>query len=312
MDAWHLVARCRSPQRPLLDDAGAALTLWRLMRECFPRAVAGVIMPNHLHVVFVSLTPNEDAASFIRALGQWQRHHGPPGFGWEPLPEPEPVRGRAKVHRNARYVWLNPCRAGLCDDPAEWAMSSYRDALGAVAEPWCDEDLRRRAGLWSWRSDERKRLHAWVSGDPSVAIAGTPAPAPASRGEVATLPLMDLARAVAVALRGLPGDIRRPGAARGLFVHLCGLHGWRDAAVLAAACNTSVRTVQRLRHAEPDLQALSAAELCLGDERLRQFGGLTLDGDWACSPRRRPGRAAPRVRSAKRSWWERLGVRPRG
>lgn len=311
MNAWHLVARCRPPHRPLLDDPVAALWLWERMRDCFPGALAAVIMPNHLHVVFVSEAPEADAAGFAMTLGHWQRHFGEPGFGWEPIPPPEPVRGRAKVHRNMRYVWLNPCRAGLCDDPVEWAMSSYRDALGAVAEPWCDEALLRSVGAWSWRSDERERLHAWVSGDPSVAIAGTPAPVRAVRGEVASFPLFELARAVAVALRGLPGDVRRPGPARGLFVHLCSLHGWRDAAAVAAACNTSLRTVQRLRHARPDLQALSAAELCLGDERLRRFGGLTLQGDWPQSGRRRPRRASAQPRTTRGSWLERLGVRRR-
>jgi hypothetical protein len=279
------------------------------MRDCFPGALAAVIMPNHLHVVFVSEAPQADAAAFAMTLGHWQRHFGGPGFAWEPIPAPEPVRGRAKAQRNVRYVWLNPCRAGLCEDPADWAMSSYRDALGAVADPWCDEALLRGIGVWSWRSDERERLHAWVSGDPSVSIAGTVAPVRAVRGDVATLPLMELAKAVAIAVRGLPGDIRRPGPVRALFVHLCGLHGWRDAAAVAAACNTTIRTVQRLRHAEPDLQALGAAELCLGDERLRRFGGLKLDGDWPQSGRRRRRKPAPPLGATGRSWLERLRVR---
>ena len=37
---------------------------------------------------------------------------------------------------------------------------------------------------------------------------------------------------------------------------------------LAAMCNIGVSSVRRLRRQQPDLQALAAADLCLGDERL--------------------------------------------
>ena len=34
-----------------------------------------------------------------------------------------------------RYVVLNPVRAGLCDDPADWPWSSYNATLGTAAAP---------------------------------------------------------------------------------------------------------------------------------------------------------------------------------
>jgi hypothetical protein len=34
-----------------------------------------------------------------------------------------------------RYVVLNPVRAGVCDDPAEWRWSSYRASAGYDEAP---------------------------------------------------------------------------------------------------------------------------------------------------------------------------------
>jgi hypothetical protein len=40
------------------------------------------------------------------------------------------VTGDGHLVELARYLALNPVRAGLCDGPAEWRWSSYRAVLG--------------------------------------------------------------------------------------------------------------------------------------------------------------------------------------
>ena len=35
----------------------------------------------------------------------------------------------------ARYVVLNPVRAGICDLPEDWPWSSYQAMLGRIAPP---------------------------------------------------------------------------------------------------------------------------------------------------------------------------------
>ena len=41
----------------------------------------------------------------------------------------------AHLLATCRYIVLNPVRAGLCDDPADWPWSSYRASAGLVRPP---------------------------------------------------------------------------------------------------------------------------------------------------------------------------------
>ena len=42
-----------------------------------------------------------------------------------------------------RYVARNPVEAGLCEEPAEWRWSSYREAIGLPGTPW-ESDKRAK------------------------------------------------------------------------------------------------------------------------------------------------------------------------
>src|SRR5208283_2925907 len=79
------------------------------------------------------------------------------------------------LKRQIRYVHLNPCRSRLVRDPMEWEWSTHRDVLGAVGEAWVDLPQLHR--IWGARDDEFRRIfHAYVSGDPSALVEGTPLP----------------------------------------------------------------------------------------------------------------------------------------
>jgi putative transposase len=65
-----------------------------------------------------------------------------------------------------RYIALNPVRAGLCREPADWRWSSYPSAIGWAATPPF-LDLARVLDLFATdRRVARDRLRDFVEGRP--------------------------------------------------------------------------------------------------------------------------------------------------
>ena len=113
------------------------------------------------------------------------------------------------------------------------------------------------------------RFHAYVSGDPSVQVGGTPPPVSAVPKIWAEEGIGEILAAAAGALRVLPSDVRKQGPLRGLFIHLAWRHGWRQPALLARICGMGPRAVHLVLNQVPPA-GLEAADLCLGDRRLRR------------------------------------------
>jgi hypothetical protein len=265
MLAVHLVARLRS-NRIDLRRPETAPVLWKALRSRFPEALINEVMPDHLHLLTLDRDPEEARAKLANACGRVQYALDWPQRSWEPVPEPRVVTKLGELRIQYRYIGLNECRAGFARDPLEALWSMYREVFGAVADPWVDRDrvLRR---LGAPRRDPLAWLHAFVSGDPTVEVAGTPLPRAADVGPIATVTLGDVIRAAAAALHCLPEAIRRRGEARRVFVGLAMRVGWRDRAVLAAACGVTPDRIHRLAK-QADPRAVEAALVCLGDPRL--------------------------------------------
>lgn len=142
------------------DEADA---LWSRLSGA-PGLVALALMPNHIHLQTVSdVTPQLRAA--MSGYARWRNHlRGDRGGVWLPAPVAEPLGGPVKWRRQRRYIHLNPCRARMNRDPLCWPWTTHRDSVGLVVRPVvrCD----RNAHGW----------HAYVSGDPSVSVQGTPLP----------------------------------------------------------------------------------------------------------------------------------------
>lgn len=269
MLVFHLTARC-SVARVALSAEPLAPLVWRGLRRAFPGALGAVLMPNHLHLLVVEPSA-EIALSKLRAVMSGVRRSTPGGeLAWERAPAPVPVPDAFHLQRQLRYLALNPCRAGLVTDPLEWVWSTHRDVVGAVIDPWVRvEAIARRLGrplddfgLWQ---------HAYVSGDPSVRIDGTPPPVEARRSALSAFPLGAVAAAARAAMRAGAAEVCRRSPARALFFDLARACGWRDAEVVAAACNAMPNAVRW--HARRGRTPPRAAWLCLGDERLRRLEG---------------------------------------
>jgi len=99
------------------------------------------LMPNHVHVIVCPSTSEGPSRAFGEAHRRyaWElnRRHGWVGHLWQ-----ERFRSFAMDELHllcaARYVLLNPVRAGLCEDAAAWPHSSARAHLGEAADPLVD------------------------------------------------------------------------------------------------------------------------------------------------------------------------------
>lgn len=256
---YQLVAHTKPGPHPL-RDADAADWLWARLREAFPHVLAVVLMPNHLHLVGAFVEPDLPRRALGAVLSGFTRRHGGPG--WKPVPPPEPIPDAHHLSRQVRYVALNPCRARLVADPLQWPWSTHRDVIGAITAPWVEaRHLADALGRPVRHFGEGH--HAYVSGDPSVAVDGTPFPEPAFYGG-GRAPLPDLLAAAASTTRADPEAVRRRGPTRAIFVPLALRFGW-DAAAVAHVCGVTRAAVHKPRPV-PDL---APALLCLGDARLR-------------------------------------------
>lgn len=261
----HLTARM-----PLYLFRAPLLAAWVFtrLRELFPFALAVCVMENHIHVLLWVQEPEVAQRAFVGLLGSITRRAGQRRNLWE-IAEPSEIVDRQKLFTNVRYVHLNPCRAHLVRDPLEWPWSTHRDVVGAIADPWLTAE-RLADALGMPREGFAREFHRRVSDDSTVAIGGTPFPAPARVTEFASQPLERIVKAACAATRSPRGAIRHAGAARNLTLRLAWRNGWRQTSLLAKLIGCSENTV-RARAREDDPSGFLAAQLCLGDDRLLRW-----------------------------------------
>jgi hypothetical protein len=263
---YHITARALGRLEPFALFAAAAAT-WRRLRAAFPDALAAILMPTHLHLLLEAVDPAGVRRRVGGLLGGLTRTGlcGPVRRVWEPVPALQVVQDPLHLRRQVRYLALNPCRAKLCRDPLIWLWSTHRDVVGAVADPWVPA-ARLAAALRVEQDGFAEAFHAYVSGDPTVNVAGTPPPRPAPARVAPVVPLEAVAVAAAAALRLPPTAVATRADARRLFVHLARHQGWVDTHLLAERCGL---TTWQVRHAarQPE-PGLLAARMCLGDARL--------------------------------------------
>jgi hypothetical protein len=251
----HLVAHTRGGWSEVVRWESANW-LWRHLRDTFATAMAAALMPDHLHLATLLY------AHTIDALRRLLQHHSRMfGCAWD-LGPPTPIHTRQILGRTARYIWLNPPRARLVDDPLVWPWTTLRDAIGATAEPWGGPDTIGRALEMT-----PSRIHLFAT-EGGTALAPLVVLRP---HEGLAVNLTSLVEACASALRCHRDDLtRRRSPMRPLFVDLA----YRVAAPrprdLADACRVSLRALSGLRGRAP-APHLRAALLCLGDHRLRTW-----------------------------------------
>lgn len=127
------------------DDFEYYLATLAAFKEAYDVEVyAFCLMNNHVHLV---LQPGENAAGLgqlMKRLAGRQtrlvnRQEGRSGTLWEGRYKSSPIETDAYLLACCRYVELNPVRAGMVANPAEYRWSSHAQRIGEGAlHPWLD------------------------------------------------------------------------------------------------------------------------------------------------------------------------------
>jgi putative transposase len=141
-----------------LLDLTATRYSWQIHAYC--------LMTNHFHLLVTTEKANvSDGMQFLNGrYAQWfNRKHEFEGHVLEKRFWSTLIETDEYLFAVARYIVLNPVRAGLCASPGDWLWSSYRATVEAVAavppvSPWLlqifGEEVR----------EARKRFAAFIRG----------------------------------------------------------------------------------------------------------------------------------------------------
>jgi putative transposase len=142
---YHVTARGNAQQPIFLDETDRQRFLHLLGQEILQqrwRCYVYCLMDNHYHLVIETPEPNL-SRGLKRLHGtytQWfNRRHHRVGHLLQGRFKSLLVEKERYLQELCRYVVLNPVRAGVVEDAAAWAWSSYRATVGSQAAPeWLD------------------------------------------------------------------------------------------------------------------------------------------------------------------------------
>lgn len=144
---YHVTSRGDRREPIYSDDDDRSTWLGVLSQVCgrFNWVVqAYCLMGNHYHLMLQ--TPDANLAAGMRQLNgvytqRVNRRHGRVGHVFQGRYKAVLVDRDAYMMELARYVVLNPVRAGMVNDVGDWPWSSYAATIGAEPAPtWLDID----------------------------------------------------------------------------------------------------------------------------------------------------------------------------
>jgi REP element-mobilizing transposase RayT len=138
---WHITSRGNDRADIYRDDDDRYRWLRALTRAVDLNAWnlhAYVMMDNHFHLLLG--TPERTLSRGMQQLNggytqAYNRRHRHIGHLFQGRFGSEPIETEAHLLEVSRYVVLNPVRAGLVNDAADWPWSSYRATAGLSAAP---------------------------------------------------------------------------------------------------------------------------------------------------------------------------------
>lgn len=138
---YHVTSRGDRREDIFLDDGDRQQWLMLLGHVCDRfdwRCHAYCLMSNHFHIVIETIQGSLSAG--MRQLNgvytQWHnRAHGRVGHVFQGRFKAIVVQRESYLLELARYVVLNPVRAGICATPEQWRWSSYNASIARAPAP---------------------------------------------------------------------------------------------------------------------------------------------------------------------------------
>lgn len=144
----HIIQRGHNRQAVFVTDGDYLYYLenlreWKEVYGC--KIYAYCLMMNHVHLIMDPGKEARNLASLMkRVAGRYtrhvNRHERRTGSLWEGRFKSSPISTDEYLLACCRYVELNPVRAGIVADPADYRWSSYGAKTGSRKEEWLDDD----------------------------------------------------------------------------------------------------------------------------------------------------------------------------
>lgn len=162
--AHHVILRGNNRQAIFfsdLDRQHLLVTLAEVATQYQVAVHAYVLMDNHLHLLLSPATAGA-LSRMMQSLGRryvgwFNARHQRSGTLWEGRFRAGLVEGERHLLACMRYIELNPVRAGLCVEPAQWPWSSAAHHLGLARNSLITEHEL----YWSLGNTPFEREHAY-------------------------------------------------------------------------------------------------------------------------------------------------------
>ena len=137
----HVIQRGNDRQIICRDDADRRNLLALFMEHSQRLKVAihaYVLMDNHFHLLLTPETP-EGLPEMMQAVGRsyvraFNTRHGRTGTLWDGRYRCSLIESESYLLTCMAYIDLNPVRAGMVNDPAEYPWSSHRHLIGLCGD----------------------------------------------------------------------------------------------------------------------------------------------------------------------------------
>lgn len=137
----HVTTRGVRREEIFVDDLDRRMFIAFLAQSvyrCRWSCLAYCLMANHFHILLALSGPNL-SRGMHRLNGLYARRfnerHGHTGHLFEARFASVAVETEVHLLEAIRYIVLNPVRAGICSDPADWPWSSFRATAGLESCP---------------------------------------------------------------------------------------------------------------------------------------------------------------------------------
>ena len=167
---FHVFARGNDKRLIYRDDLDRRAYLRMLggtVKQCRWRLLAFCLMENHVHLLLE--TPAANLAVGMQRLHslyarEFNKRHRRSGHVFQGRYGAVRMTTDEQLWTVARYIALNPVRAGLCERPDEWPWSSHAAVLGSEPPEWASHS-RLLEYFGAVGGDPATRYMTMVSGD---------------------------------------------------------------------------------------------------------------------------------------------------
>ena len=129
-DVVYFVTFCvHGRQRVLADDQAFAAFQHAVARLANWTVIAGVIMPDHVHILAAPKDRNNAVGNLSGALKRWIRQELHATWQWQPGSFDRLLRSEESAAEKWSYIRENPVRAGLVNDWKAWPYRFGFDEL---------------------------------------------------------------------------------------------------------------------------------------------------------------------------------------